>query len=108
MALTLLDELDSSYPVVCKVPGVYGGYIRVCVSINCPWYRAFTKQYLWRSSKRYPKPRTIIKRQHVRKALKRIARGNLEGVYAERLLVFIRNWPVPKRKRRVKLEVIPL
>lgn len=102
LALILLEELDSGYLEVVKVP-IEGGYIRVAVSVNAQWYRAFCKQYLWSRSKRFPKPRTIIRRQHTRAALKRIAKGNCAGVYAERLLEFMHSLPIPKRKAKLKL-----
>jgi hypothetical protein len=87
-ALLLLEELESSWPETCKVPGRYGGYIRVPVSTNCEWYRRLCRRYLSRR-RRYPKPRTIIKRCHTIIALKRIAAGNQVGVYAERLRPFL-------------------
>jgi hypothetical protein len=87
----MLDELLSSYLEVCKVPSRYGGYIRVTVSVNCEWYRFFCRRYKI-GRRRYPKPRTIIRRQHVVAALERMIRGNMKGVYAERLLKFALEW----------------
>lgn len=96
-ARRLLEELQSSYPETCKVPNGNGGYVRVPVSVNTEWYRRFCRQYL-SVRRRYPKPRTLIRRCHTIKALERIAQGNLRGVYAERLGPFVEEARrVPKR-----------
>lgn len=84
----LLDELESGWLEVCKVPGRNGGYIRVPVSVNAEWYTRFCRSCLSRS-RRFSKLRTMIRRQHTIAALKRIMRGNAKGVYAERLMPFI-------------------
>lgn len=87
-AQLLLEELLSSGLEVIKVPGREGGYIRVPVSVNCEWYRRFCRT-LQRGRRRYPKPRTIIKRCHTVAALKRLMRGNDKSAYAERLMPFL-------------------
>ncbi len=87
-ALELLAELESGYLEVCKVPSRHGGYIRVPVSVNHEWYRRFCRMFLSRN-RRYPRPRTLIRRCHTIEALRRIAAGNTNGVYAERLMPFI-------------------
>lgn len=84
----LLDELEAGWLEVCMVSNLNGGYIRVPISVNAEWYSRFCAQYLSRS-KRFPKLRTMIRRQHTIAALKRIEQGNTRGVYAERLLPFI-------------------
>lgn len=91
LALHLLDELDSGCLTVAKIPSVHGGYVRVPTSINAPWYSAFCKEYMT-TRRRYPKPRTLIRRCHARKALERIIAGTTEGVYIERLLEFMERW----------------
>lgn len=95
-AKLLLEELQSNWLEVCKVPGREGGYIRVPVSVNCDWYRRFCRNYK-RSRRRYPKARTIIKRQHTEAALRRMIAGDFGGVYAGRLLPF-----VEEREREMK------
>ena len=84
----LLEELESSHSGTIKVPGRNGGYIRVPKSTNAEWYQRLCRQWE-RPTKRYPKPRTIIKRCDTIKALGRIIKGDTTGVYAERLLPFI-------------------
>ena len=88
LARRYLDELDEGYLEVCKVPSRDGGYIRICMSVNAEWYRAFCKRNMI-GRKRYPKPRTIIKRCHTIAALRRIVTGNAGGVYGERLIEVI-------------------
>ncbi len=88
LAQQLLDELDAGRLEVCKVRGREGGYIRVVVEVNAEWYRQFCRQ--WEAPRRrYPKPRTIIKRCHTRRGLEKIANGGGKGVYVERLTNFI-------------------
>lgn len=86
--LMMKEELESSYPETIKIPGKEGGYIRVPVSVNAEWYRIFCERHKTRS-RRFPKPRTVIKRVDTLRALDRLAQGNTEGVYAERLLSVI-------------------
>lgn len=87
----MLDELLSSYPETIKVPSREGGYIRVPVSVNAEWYRWFCRKYKG-TRRRYPKPRTIIRRQTTIIALLRLIAGDYRGVYAERLLAFVRDF----------------
>lgn len=86
-ATYLLDELEGQGLEVVKVPSE-NGYVRVPVSVNAEWYRHFCASYK-RSRNKYPRPRTIIKRCHTISALKRIISGNINGVYAERLMPYI-------------------
>ena len=90
LARRYLDELDEGYLEVCKVPSRDGGYIRICMSVNAEWYRAFCKRNMI-GRKRYPKPRTIIKRCLTRNALNRIIElnGKSSGVYVDRLKDFM-------------------
>lgn len=68
----------------------------MAIEQNAQWYRDFCAAYKNRR-KRYAKPRTIIKRCDTKRALERIACGNVNGVYAERLLPV-----VEQRAARVK------
>lgn len=95
--LMMKEELESSYPETIKIPGREGGYVRCPVSVNAEWYHHFCEQFK-ASRRRYPKPRTIIKRGHVLKALDRLANGNTDGVYAERLVGFAEDWYLPRRE----------
>lgn len=88
VAIEMLEELESGYLEVCKVPGRDGGYVRVAVSVNCEWYSRFCRRFLV-SRRRYPKLRTIIRRCHTIRALQRIATGKVDGVYVKRLMPFI-------------------
>ena len=83
----MLEELQSSYPETVKVPSRHGGYIRVPVSVNADWYRRFCSKFK-SSRRRYPKPRTIIKRRDTIAALERLLSGRDHGIYAERLINF--------------------
>jgi len=86
----MLEELESGWLEVAKVPSHQGGYVRVCMSVNCDWYRAFCRAYEgFRLSRRWKRPRTIVKRCHAIAALKRIMAGEMDSVYAERLEPFI-------------------
>lgn len=80
--------LEGGYPEVIKVPGRQGRYIRVSVSVNAEWYRRFCKRYLT-TRRRYPKPRTLIRRHAVVRGLKNLIRGRHNTVYAQRLIDFI-------------------
>lgn len=83
----MLDELQGSYPETCKIPSVHGGYIRVAVAVNAEWYRSFCRMYM-NARRRFPKARTIIRRQTTINALRRLIVGNYHGIYAERLVAF--------------------
>jgi hypothetical protein len=87
-ATLLLEELEAGWLEVIKAPGRDGGYVRVPISANAEWYRRFCRQYEVRR-KRYPKPRTIIKRCHTIKALRRLMDGQKDGIYVDRLKEFI-------------------
>lgn len=87
-ATHLLEELQSHWLEVCKIESRHGGYIRVPVSVNAEWYRRFCRKYQ-SSRHKYPKLRTIIRRETTINALRRIMRGDLSGVYAERLMPFL-------------------
>jgi hypothetical protein len=106
LALVLLEDLDAGWLEVRKVPNGHGGYVRVPVSVNAAWYRHFCSRHLT-TQRRYPKPRTLIRRQHTRAALKRIGRGDSRGVYADRLVRFMHDWKVPKRRRKRESNPIP-
>jgi hypothetical protein len=81
----MLDELESRYPETIKVPTDSGGYVRVPVQQNAEWYRYLCRRNTV-SRRRYPKPRTIIRRCHTIAALRRMLRGDRETVYAQRIL----------------------
>ena len=85
----LLHELQSQGLVVCKIPGKYGGRIRVVVSTNAYWYQKLCENHV-RGRRRYPRPRTIIKRRETVKALKRMIAGDYSSEYAERILFVIK------------------
>ena len=90
----MLEELESSRLEVVKVPSVYGGYVRVPVSVNAEWYSWFCKKYTT-SRRRFQKTRTIIKRRDTIRALRRLIVGNTRGIYAQRLIEFARDWYSP-------------
>lgn len=83
----MLDDLLGNRLEVAKLPSRLGGYTRVVVSQNAPWYQEFCRKYEgYRRVKKWKKARTIIKRSDTAKALRRMILGNFSGVYAERLL----------------------
>ncbi len=85
-AASLLTELVSSRLEVARC-----GTLRIVVSENCEWYRRFCSMFA-ASRKRYPKPRTIIKRSGTIRALQRIADGgdlSKMAAYVDRLRPFI-------------------
>ncbi len=91
VATYMLDELEAGWLEVAKVESQQGGYIRVCMSVNCEWYSRFCRAHEgFRRTRRWKKARTIIKRCHTIRALKRIIAGEMDSVYAERLEPFIR------------------
>ncbi len=90
-AIEMLEELQSHCLIVIKVQKENGGWIRVCLDVNPPWYRDFCASYQ-RSRRRYPKSRTIIKRCCTINALKRLAAGKKNGIYIERLLPFVEEY----------------
>ena len=92
MARHLLSELDAGWLEVIKVPW-RDGYKRALMSENTEWYREFCRQFEFcRKSRRYRKPRTIIKRCWTRTALLHLADGQNGTLYSGRLLDFIRHW----------------
>lgn len=90
LAAQLHEELDASRLVVLKWRSG-DGWVRGPVSQNPPWYQQLCGQYLGRR-RRYPKPRTIIRRVDVLRVLKRISLGiTCRGLYYERLMDVIRD-----------------
>jgi hypothetical protein len=90
LAKALLADLEGNYLEVTKAPGREGGYIRVPVSVNAEWYRQFCKRYLT-TRRRYPKPRTLIRRCHTVAALRRIIGGRTDDTeYTRRLFEFVK------------------
>jgi hypothetical protein len=83
----MLYELESNRLVVAKIR-IERGYIRAPISWNAPWYQRLCRANMT-CRKRYPKARTIIKRIHTVTALRRMLKGDLTGVYAERILAVI-------------------
>jgi hypothetical protein len=88
----MLDELLGRRPSTIKVPGRYGGYVRVAVETNPEWYRELCESH--KSARgRFPKPRTIIRRCDVLRALVLLADGQrVETTYAERIRAVARKY----------------
>lgn len=81
----MLAELEANGLSVAKVPSSRGGYVRVTLSQNAPWYQEFCESYKG-VRRRHPKPRTIIKRVATVATLAKLIRvPDAPGVYAERL-----------------------
>jgi len=81
----MLDELLGRKPETIKCPGREGGYVRVPVEQNPEWYRQLCERH--KSPRNgYPKPRTILRRKGVLRALVLLADGQkVETTYAERI-----------------------
>lgn len=89
LAVEWYEELDSQRLWVIKIPSREGeGYVRVPLTQNPLWYQQLCSEYE-KKRKRYPKPRTYIKRINTLKALRRISFGNFRGVYAERIITLM-------------------
>ena len=82
--MELLSELESHRLEVCKVRS-RDGWIRCVLAENAEWYRKLCAEFETRR-RRYPKFRTQIRRKHVRRALREIASGKRETLYAERVM----------------------
>ena len=86
----MLIELESNSLDVVLVPSDKdANKLRAVQSQNAAWYRVFNNQF--RSIRgRMKRARTYIKRDHTAAALRRIVAGDRRGVYADRLIAFIR------------------
>lgn len=87
----MLDELESSTLQVVLVPERRRthecGRIRVAISRNASWYRAFCARYLSSRKRKNLAPDTCIKRQQTIRSLIRLLSGHPpKGSYAFRLL----------------------
>lgn len=80
----LLGELDHMRLSVIKFRKD-DVFIRAAITHNPHWYHRLCQQHL-KGRKRFPKPRTIIRRAHVEKALRRFLAGKANGyIYDERI-----------------------
>lgn len=84
----MLAEMESTRLEVAKIRTPRGGYVRVAVSVNAEWYQHLCRRYL-STRRRFPRPRTLIKRRDTLAALRRMILGNLSGVYAARILKLV-------------------
>lgn len=95
-AILMLIELESSRLEVCLVPSpnpTHERKQRVAVTQNPEWYSRLCREFPRRDRGGYKaKPRTMIKRSHTLKALERMASGDFNGVYAERLDLYVRQY----------------
>lgn len=84
------SDLSARRLVVAKIR-TENGWVRAVMETNPEWYQELCAGYMNRS-KRFPKFRTIIKRQHVLRTLMAIGEGHdISTVYAERLRPFIQS-----------------
>lgn len=93
----MLDELKASRLEVAKLPS-RGGYRRVVVQQNAPWYQEFCAAHLHDRGTRggrhgRNRPRTYIKRRETIAALERMLSGRPAGVYQTRLLELAESLP---------------
>lgn len=87
------------------------GYTRLAVATNPQWYRRFCRDHS-RTRRRYSKLKTYIKRCWTMRALERIVEGVRTGVYVQRLMPYVYDYPVPRsnaaqRRRLKQLRQIP-
>lgn len=80
----MLQELLDHRLESCVLPSKFGGYYRVLISQNCEWYQELCRRHEY-PRKRYPKPRTMIRRRETIAALRRMIKGDYTGVYADRI-----------------------
>lgn len=86
LASELLEELQSERLEVTKIPGRDGGYIRAVITQNPEWYQRLCERHQGRR-RRFPRSRTIIKRQDTLRVLRQLAEGDSRPtLYQERLL----------------------
>lgn len=99
-ARRLLEELECTQLEVVLVPDRrpddYGGQTRMLRAVqteNPEWYQKFCKLYpsRRRDRLRWAEDKTAIKRAHTLRALRELASGRCETIYAQRLLSFIEN-----------------
>lgn len=86
----MLAELEGNRLEVILVPQRRwtneGGCVRVAVSKNCRWYRAWCAKYPSSRVRRNSAPDTLIKRANTVKALEGLIAGTYQGKYREGLV----------------------
>jgi hypothetical protein len=87
----MLNEMLLFKPETIKVPSRDGGYVRLPVITNCPWYRELCAAY---TRFRRGRQRTIIKRCHTVMALKRMLCGDRETIYAQRIMLIAADYVI--------------
>lgn len=80
----MLEELEDARHEVSLVPGHSGKMLRVATCCNPRWYWELCDSYK-RPRSGYPRPRTIIRRIDVMRALQRLIEGDESGEYARRV-----------------------
>jgi len=94
VAAELLAELEAHRLVVIKFRTTHEGdetWRRAAISSNPRWYSRLCRREE-KSRRRYPKPRTVVRRPHTLTALRRIVAGTADpaSLYVRRLMPFIR------------------
>lgn len=75
LAAEFAEELRGRRLEVCKVPGRDGeGFVRAVIVTNPEWYSWICEQHV-RPRRRYPRPRTVIRRAELLRILDRMAAG---------------------------------
>lgn len=89
----MYHELCESEHLVVLVPAEeerhHGHKLRALASGNAAWYTRFNRNFMNARGKML-RARTFISKKYTLLALERMLKGNLTGVYAARLLWFIR------------------
>ena len=94
-AKMMLAQLGSERLIVVLVPSrdpdcaSKGGKIRAVESCNPDWYRDLCAEYVSSRGTRRGKFDTLIKRQHVERALREIASGKVATIYAQRVIPYV-------------------
>jgi hypothetical protein len=87
------DELASQHLGVILAhapdPRHRGHMVRTVAMTNPGWYRQFCAAYPSSRVRRSHKPDTAIKRQHTLRALREIAGGHCQTIYADRLMPYV-------------------
>lgn len=96
----MLDELQSNWLEVCKIPTDDGRYKRVVMRRNADWYREFCGDFISYRHGRARRPRTLIKRYLTEAALRGLIEGRCDTVYQQRLLPYAARLANERAQRR--------
>lgn len=97
-AQRMLEELKAGWLEVIKVR-TEDGWKRVVCNRNAEWYWAFCADHISHRHGKFRRPRTYIKRGATVKALTRLIDGEIETIYARRLLPYAYQYAAEHKRR---------